>query len=264
MTSSLLRKMQSGEPALGVGLRQARTVDIGRAMVTAGADFLYIDMEHNSMTLDTGVQISVAAQDAGITPLVRVPKNDFALACRMLDGGAMGIVMPRVDNAEEAAAFAQECRYPPQGRRSMFPGLPQLGFRSVPLGDAIAEVEPQILLFPIIESESGARHVNEIVATPGLDGVIVGMGDLSIDLGVPAETGHPRVRRVVDDCIAACRAQGKWIGFGGVGDIATNKEYTALGMNFVIIGNDLGLLISAVAARVQALRPPPPPATAFA
>ena len=102
-------KLQAGELAIGVGLRQARTVDIAKAMKTAGFDWLFIDMEHNSMDLDTATQISVTAQDVGITPLLRVPGFQHFHASRALDGGAQGIVVPHVDTKETAIQMVRHC-----------------------------------------------------------------------------------------------------------------------------------------------------------
>ena len=101
-------RLEAGELALGVGLRQARTVDIAKIMKTAGYDFLFIDMEHNSMSIDLAAQISVAAQDAGITPVVRVPAFEHFHATRALDAGAQGIVVPHVDTAEIAARMVEQ------------------------------------------------------------------------------------------------------------------------------------------------------------
>ena len=112
------QRLEAGGLALGVGLRQARTVDIARAMKTAGFDWLFIDMEHNAMDVDMATQISVAAQDAGITPLVRVPGFEHHHASRVLDCGAQGIVVPHVDDAETAAQMVSNCRFPPLGHRS--------------------------------------------------------------------------------------------------------------------------------------------------
>ena len=92
-------RLEAGELAIGVGLRQARTVDIAKIMKTAGYDFLFIDGEHNSMSVDTAGQISTAAQDAGITPIVRVPGFQHFHASRALDAGAQGIVVPHVRHA---------------------------------------------------------------------------------------------------------------------------------------------------------------------
>ncbi len=249
----MLEHMRAGRVAFGVGLRQARTADTGRAMKTAGCDWLFIDTEHNAMHLDTAAQIAVAAQDAGVTPVVRVPGGDHALANRMLDNGAMAIVMPHVDDAAQAAAFARACRYPPAGKRSVAAAQPQIDFAALPLADAVAQIEPQILLFPMVETREGAADVRAIAATPGLDGVLVGLTDLSMELGVPGQVGHPSVRAVVADTIAACRARGKWAGVGGLGDPALMRDYMAMGANFVLIGSDLGLLMGAVSARIASL-----------
>lgn len=252
----MLARMQAGAPALGLGLRQARTVDIGRAMKTAGCDWLFIDTEHNAMHLDTASQISVAAQDAGVTPVVRVPGGDYALANRMLDNGAMSIVMPHVDDGAQAAAFARACRYPPLGKRSVTPGLPQINFATMPLPQAVALIEPQILLFPMVETREGAQNVGGIAATPGIDGILLGLTDLSMELGLPGQVGHAQVREVVTATIAACKAHGKWVGLGGVADPALMREYMAQGIHFVLIGNDLAMLMAGTAARVAALTQP--------
>mgnify|MGYP006243148635 FL=1 len=112
-------KLHAGELVIGVGLRQARTVDIAKAMKTAGFDWLFIDMEHNSMDLDTAIQISVTAQDVGITPLIRVPGFQHFHASRALDGGAQGIVVPHVDTKDTAIQMIDQCKYPPIGHRSV-------------------------------------------------------------------------------------------------------------------------------------------------
>jgi 2-keto-3-deoxy-L-rhamnonate aldolase RhmA len=137
------------------------------------------------------VQIALAAQDAGPTPIVRGPKADLGLACRLLDGGAMGVMLPHVDTAEEAARFARACRYPPAGVRSYSAGLPQTAFRSLDPVQAIAAVEPMIGLFPQIKTRAGAENVEAIVATPGVDGMLVGLQDLTLDLGIPGQLDAP-------------------------------------------------------------------------
>src|SRR2546429_2904996 len=134
-------RLDAGELALGVGIRQSRTVDIAAIMKACGYDWLFLDLEHNSMDLDAAVQISVAALGAGIAPIVRVPAGQFWLATRVLDGGALGIVMPHVDTAEEAREIADRLRYPPQGHRSLAGGLPHFGYAPVATGAASAAID---------------------------------------------------------------------------------------------------------------------------
>src|SRR3954471_3742617 len=122
------RRLEAGDVALGIGGRLARTVDIAKAMQVAGFDWLFIDLEHGSLSLDTAMQIAVAALDAGIAPLVRVPKGEFSLATRALDNGALGIVVPHVDTADEAREVVRQLKYAPLGHRSIGGTGPQLGF----------------------------------------------------------------------------------------------------------------------------------------
>ena len=123
------RRLAAGELALGMGARQARTVDIATIAKTCGFDWLFIDMEHSSMDVDLASQLAMASLGAGITPLVRVPGHEHYHASRLLDNGAQGIVAPHVDTVEEAQRIASACRYPPLGHRSIAGAQPQLGFR---------------------------------------------------------------------------------------------------------------------------------------
>ena len=93
-----LRQLRAGKLAIGIGLRQARTVDTAQIMKTAGFDWLFIDCEHNSMGTDTAAQIAAAALAVGITPIVRVAGKEHWLASRMLDNGAQGVVVPHVES----------------------------------------------------------------------------------------------------------------------------------------------------------------------
>ena len=248
-------RIAAGGLALGLGLRQARTVDIGRAMATAGVDWLFVDLEHSSMPLDVAVQISVAAADAGIAPIVRVPAGDFGLACRALDGGAHGIVMPHVDDPEQAAAFVRACRYPPAGVRGVTTALPHTAFAPLPLAEGLERSEADVLLIAMVETEEAAAHADAIASTPGLDGIMVGTQDLSVEVGRPGDITSEPVAAAVATTIEACNRHGKLVGLGGVGDPALLLRYHEQGVHFGLIGSDLSLLMAAVSARVAALRP---------
>ena len=131
-------RMATGGLALGVGLRSARGVEIAMAMKTAGFDFLFIDLEHGAMSLDTATQIACAALGVGISPLVRVPEGAHSMASRALDGGALGIVMPHVETAEEARQIVARQKFPPLGPRSMYASYGHVGFKI----ESIDELEP--------------------------------------------------------------------------------------------------------------------------
>src|SRR6267143_1181562 len=110
------QRLKEGRLALGLGLRQARTVDIASAAATCGFDWLFIDMEHNAMSVDTAAQIAAAAPGMGVTPIVRVPGHEHYHATRLLDNGAQGIVAPHVDAAYSRVIDA--CR-----RHGKHPGM---------------------------------------------------------------------------------------------------------------------------------------------
>src|SRR3954467_15417343 len=153
-----LRELRAGKVAIGLGLRQARTVDVAQIARTCGFDWLFIDCEHNSMDLDPACQIAAASLAVGVTPLVRVAGLEHWHASRMLDNGAQGIVFPHIDTPEEAKRAANTCRYPPIGKRSMGGGLQQLGFAPMPVADAARIINEETLVVVMIESPQGVQN----------------------------------------------------------------------------------------------------------
>lgn len=247
-------KLEAGELALGVGLRQARTVDIARAMKTAGFDWLFIDMEHNAMDLDCATQISIAAQDAGITPLVRVPGFEHYHATRALDCGAQGIVVPHVDDAETAARMVANCRYPPEGERSMAGAQPQVAFETHPVGEVAAAVNASTFLVLMLETPEAIERVEEIAAVPGYDALLIGTNDLCMAMGIPGQFSDDKVVAAYERVIAACKPHGKHPGMGGVYAPDLAERYIGMGMRLILAGGDLGFLMAGARARAEALR----------
>ena len=238
-------KLESGALAIGVGLRQSRTVDIGKAMKTAGFDWLFIDMEHNSMDLDIAVQISVAAQDAGITPIVRVPGFQHFHSSRVLDGGAQGIVVPHVDTPEIAKQMADQCKYPPIGHRSVAGAQPTLNFQSHPMAEATEAVNSATLLIVMLETPTAINNADKIAAIPGIDSLLIGTNDLCMELGIPGQLDHPKVIEAYQTTIAACQKHGKYAGMGGVYQPSLMEKYIGMGARLILGGSDLALMMAA-------------------
>lgn len=254
VTNVMMERLEAGELAIGVGLRQARTVDIGKAMKTAGFDWLFIDMEHSTMDLDTAVQISVAAQSAGIAPIVRVPGFQHFHASRVLDGGAQGIVVPHVDTVETAREMVANCKYPPLGHRSVAGAQPVLGFETRSVAEATAEVNAATALVVMLETPEAIANADAIAAVPGIDALLIGTNDLCMEMGIPGEIGHPDVVEAYRTVVAACAAHGKHAGMGGVYDPPLMRTYIGMGARLVLGGNDLSLLMAAGRERVATLR----------
>jgi 4-hydroxy-2-oxoheptanedioate aldolase len=247
-------RLENGEVSIGVGLRLARGAEIGRIMQSCGWDWLFIDLEHGSMSLDTAGQISVAALDAGIAPIVRVPHGQLDMATRALDGGGWGIVMPHVDTQEEAAELVAHVKYPPQGHRSVMGALPQFGYRGVGVGETSRIVNQQLLVTVMIETPKALENAEKIAAVPGVDVLLIGTNDLAMEMGIPGQFAHERIVAAYAHVIEACRKANKWPGMGGcyVDDLL--RRYIGMGMRMILGGNDLPFLMSGATERAKHLR----------
>jgi len=250
-------RLEAGELALGMGIRQARTVDIVHIAKTAGFDWLFIDMEHNSMSVDTAAQICAAALTAGVAPMIRVPGHEPFHATRLLDAGATGIVVPHVSTREEAENVVRSCRFPPLGKRSIPGLLPQVMFETHPIAEVVQAINRETLLVAMIETEEGLRNVDAIAAVPGIDALLVGCTDLAAELGVTGQLGHSLVADAIDAVCAACKKHGKFAGMGGVYDQAIMASYVQKGARLILSGSDLAFLMAGGRARTSMLRSVP-------
>ena len=247
-------RLGSGELALGVILRQARTVDIAPIMKSCGYDWLFLDLEHNSMDLDVAVQIAVAALGAGIAPVARVPAGQLWMATRFLDGGGLGIVVPHVDTPEEAQRIAQALRYPPQGHRSVAGGLPHFGYEKVRLAETCAAINAATLVVVMLETPTAIANAAAIAAVPGIDSLLIGTNDLAMELGIPGAFADPRIAAAYQSVCDACRAHGKFAGVGGIADEALLRRYIGMGVRLVLPGSDLSLMARAAAETAATMR----------
>src|SRR6202046_4489721 len=221
---AVLRKLAQGEPLLSLGIRNARTAEIVRMAKTAGFGLVWIDLEHSSISIDCAVQIIASVADQGMEAWVRVPERDYGVIGRLLDGGATGIVVPRVETAEEAQKVVNAVRFPPRGQRSQTALLPQAKYRRMSAADLMRCADFATTVHILIESAEGVRNADAIAAIDGVDILHVGMNDLSVDLG---HVDHLRHADVLDACrrvIAAAHSGGKLAVVGGSSDPALFVE----------------------------------------
>jgi 2-keto-3-deoxy-L-rhamnonate aldolase RhmA len=254
IVNNVRERLATGQLALGLGLRQTRTVDMGRVLATCGFDFAFIDMEHSTIGIDTAAQIALACHDAGVRPLVRVPGYEHYLATRLLDRGAMGIVFPHVDTAEQAARLVDNCKYPPMGHRSLGGPMAQLGFRAVPRGEATELVNQATMLVMMLETPQAIENADAMAAVPGVDVLLIGTNDLTLEMGIGGQYGHPLVVQAYEKVVAACQKHGKHPGMGGIYDSPTMEKYIKVGARFVLCGSELTLIMAGAQARTEFLR----------
>jgi 2-keto-3-deoxy-L-rhamnonate aldolase RhmA len=252
--NSARERLAAGEVSLGFGVRTARSTEIAKAMKTAGFDWLFLDLEHSAMSIETAAQLAVAGLEAGIAPIARVPKGEWSLATRLLDSGALGIVIPHVDTAEQAREIADRLRYPPQGHRAVFSSMPQFDYRPVKAAEMTAALNAATLIVVMLESPAAIDNADAIAAVDGIDVLLIGTNDLCIELGIPEQLAHEKIADAYRRTVAACRRHGKWPGMGGVYHEPLMRRYVEIGCRFVIAGADLAFMMSTGAARTEFLR----------
>ncbi|MGE4167350.1 MAG: HpcH/HpaI aldolase/citrate lyase family protein, partial [Xanthobacteraceae bacterium] len=229
--------------------------DLGMLADAAGFDGFYIDMEHSPVSLDTVAAMSVAALPLGVTPMARIPGHDFDTAARLLDAGALGIICPQVETAEQAKAFVAAAKFPPLGHRSVAGAGPLQYYRTTPLADVNKQGNELTLCIPMLETAKGVENADAIAAVPGIDILLIGSNDLSAALGIPGDLKHAKIRAAYETTAAACKKHGKALGVGGVrGDYELTRSLVALGAKFVIAGQDTGYLTAAAKADAAAMR----------
>ncbi len=248
-------KLARNEVVASMTVRLVRGVEIARIARTAGFDAFYIDVEHNSFSLDTAGQICLAALEAGITPLVRVPNGGAEYVSRVLEGGALGVIVPHVRSAAEARAVVASARFAPAGARSVPGGLPHLQYRALPAHVTAQAMNDATLIAVMMETVEALEHVEEIAAVDGIDMLFVGSNDLTTEMGVMGDYDDPRVRAAFARTIAACRRCGKHVGIGGLPsrpDLVA--EFVRMGARFVSTGTDLSFLLAAATQKAQQVR----------
>ncbi|MBI0525033.1 siderophore biosynthesis protein SbnG, partial [Dickeya dianthicola] len=182
-TNHLKRKLAAGTPVYGLIASIPSPVSV-ELVAEAGFDFVIIDSEHVLINPETVENMIRVAESYALTPLVRVADANPKTMLRLLDGGAQGIVLPMVEQAEQVRAAVRACYYHPQGERSLNSGRPG-AFGKHSLAEYVALANREIMLTAMIESAEGVRQAEAIAAVAGLDMILEGAADLSQSLGIP-------------------------------------------------------------------------------
>ena len=244
------RAWSSGDPVFGLwcGIPDPLVVERAAAL---GLDYVCIDQQHGLVDHAAMVAMIRAAGAAGCSALVRVASNEPWLLMLALDAGAMGVVIPMVDDREQAARAVAACRFPPDGKRSWGPIRAAAIVGSSDPGPLAGEV----LCIAQIETAAGLENVAEIAATPGLDALYIGPADLALALGLPLAGAFddPRHAAAVERILRACQSAGIRAGMHALsGEQA--RRYAAMGFSMLNLGIDYQLLAAAVLVELAAAR----------
>jgi 2-keto-3-deoxy-L-rhamnonate aldolase RhmA len=187
-----------------------------------------------------------------VFPFVRVPEREYGALGRLLDGGAQGIIAPRVETAAAAAAVARACRFAPRGQRSQLATVPQFGMRPTPAATLNPALDDATVVQILIETPAGVASADEIAAVDGVDMLAFGANDFTAELGVPGQYGDPRVTEAVAALAEACKRHGKLLMVGGIADPARLSELDSLGVSPLrLTGTDTDMLYAGAAARAE-------------
>ena len=244
----LRQKWHAGEPALGLwaAIPTSLTAELGAA---AGYDYVCVDLQHGLSDERTMVSMLQATVAAGSTPLVRVAWNEPGLIMRALDLGAAGVIVPLVGGRGEAARAVQACRYPPDGTRSYGPSRAELVIGS----SAPVELAAAALCFVMVETRDGLEHVDEIAATPGLDGIYIGPSDLSLALGLVPRVGGPALEEAIQRVREAAHANGLIAGMH-CADGKAARARAAEGFELITVAVDSSLFKATIARELETAR----------
>ncbi|NLX36331.1 MAG: aldolase [Chloroflexi bacterium] len=210
----------------------------------AGFDFAIVDMEHGPLSAQAGEDLCRAAQAVGISPIVRVRKNDGPQIQRALDIGSAGVQVPQIETRVDAEQTVKAAKYAPLGMRG-------LSFYTRASDYAIYGIErltdllnQEQLVIVHVEGVRGLEHLDEIVQVPHIDVIFLGPYDLSQSLGIPGQVGDPRVTEGMERAIERIRAAGKWAGTFAA-DGPTAKRWVAAGAQYLSVGVDVGIFAAA-------------------
>jgi 2-keto-3-deoxy-L-rhamnonate aldolase RhmA len=249
-SSRFLARLRNGELTLMLGVRTSRSTDVVRVAQATGHHAILIDLEHSTMSIDDAARMCSTADDLGLTPFVRVPEREYGAIGRLLDGGASGIVAPRIETVAEAGTVAGACRFPPRGQRSQIATVPQQGMRPTRARVLNPLLDDATIVQILLETPSGIAVADAIAQVDGVDMLAIGVNDLTAELGVPGEYADPRVRGAIVTVAQACRRHDKLLMVGGVADLATLASFVALGVcSLVLTGMDTDLLFAEAEAR---------------
>jgi 2-keto-3-deoxy-L-rhamnonate aldolase RhmA len=250
--NAFLGRLRGGEPTLMLAIRSSRTADVVRIARSTGHHAIMVDLEHSTMPLDVAASLCATAGDLGLFPFVRVQEREYGALGRLLDGGAQGIVAPRVEGAAEAAAIARACRFAPRGQRSQLATVPQLGMRPTPAATLNPALDDATLVQILIETPAGVANADEIAAVDGVDMLAFGANDFTAELGVPGQYADPRVTGAIAALAETGRRHGKLVMVGGIPDPALLDDLAPLGVcPLRLTGTDTDMLYAGAAARAE-------------
>jgi 2-keto-3-deoxy-L-rhamnonate aldolase RhmA len=233
------KALKEGKVVIGATVTAANP-DVAATLAGAGFDFLWIEMEHSPLTLETARSMILATRGLMAMPFIRVPVNEPWMAKRALDIGSLGVIFPFTSTRELAEQAVKSCKYPPQGIRGY--GAAMASSRWGMSGSDYAKfANENVLVVVIIEQKQAIDNIEQIASVTGVDVLFIGVNDLSYSLGVGGKTNDPIVEDAVNKVLAAGKKHNIPVGYPAGNPAEINKRI-AQGFRFFQASSDLGLM----------------------
>jgi 2-keto-3-deoxy-L-rhamnonate aldolase RhmA len=252
-TNPVKQALAAGGRAYGAMVFEMFTPGLPQILRNAGADYVLYDMEHTGLGFETLKTQFALCRGLDLVPMVRVPRGEYHFIARALDIGAMGVMVPMVGSAEEAAHVVSCTRYPPQGRRGAAFGFAHDDYQGGDVAAKMAAIHARTMVIAQIETAEGLANVEAIAATDGVDALWLGHFDLTNFMGIPGQFDHPDYVAAVKRIATACEANGKAAAYLATDEVLA-REYIGKGYRLLGYGIDQLLLQSAMAKGMAAMR----------
>ncbi len=242
LNNKVKKKLRNNQVTIGSWITLAH-LSIPEIMASAGFDWLTIDMEHSVISMDDAQTLISAIESKGIVPLVRVSENSPNLIKHAMDAGAYGVIVPMVNSAEDAERAVHSVKYPPLGSRGV--GLARAQKYGTGFEDYVKKLNKNSIVIVQVEHINSVNNLEEIIATDGVDGCIIGPYDLSGSLGVPGQFDHPDMIEAINRVENICKEKNFPLGFHVIpadNNLVTekvNRGYTfiAFSIDFMFLGS---------------------------
>ncbi|ORY25462.1 HpcH/HpaI aldolase [Naematelia encephala] len=254
--------MQANKLAHSFGMRIAFSTEMPLIAKRAGYTAVLMNLEHMAMGMETMKDIAVSCLNVGITPMVVVPTVAPEWISRCLDSGAQAIIVPHVNNVEQAKICVGASKFPPIGHRSVTMVTAMTQYSTQLSYAAIGQVvNDNVLMMPMIETQEGLANVESIAAVPGIDALLIGCADLCMELGIPGQYDADIFHAAVDKVAKAAEKASTggrqvFIGLGGLEPrpdllAAFAKKYSCI--RFAMAGRDIALLLAGMSKQAAAM-----------
>ena len=249
---TIRQKWQRGQVVFGTSVMFADPAVI-ELVCQAGIDFIFIDLEHGALSLHQAMTHVMVAQGADVPVFIRVASHDPVVIKPVLDIHPAGIIIPRITNAQEVATAIAGCKYPPKGNRGYGP-LRGVRYGDIDQEEYLKHADRETLIIVQIEDIQAVNDLDAILATPGLDSIMIGPNDLSGSLNLLGQMSHPDVVQAMDTVIEKCHAAEVPVGIARGFDPKFVRTLMEKGLSWMSLSGDWGSLFKAMRTLVDEFR----------